>query len=201
MSGLIPNPKFGPANAKILESFPRHPGSRVPNCQYQRRLDLRMRAAKLQAVVPLYSGRVNNLPPVRFVDGKFEASVTFLHDHFALLTESSLGCATMPGLARGQETLSNGLKPPEGLGKAAEAAGGGEAGAAAGGGEAESGSESGSEAEAAAGPGPVDKRKAPAEPPAEPPATCVAYAYDMVVTYITSVMAERIYGELHPDVY
>jgi hypothetical protein len=108
-----------PGNSKVLDKrhlhLPRDPRSHVADSEFQRRMDSMLHGGRLSALGILISNRVIVSPPIRMLQDGFEVNVAAIHSHLALVAESVLSCALVPGLRNMQEKLCNRQSGPEGL--------------------------------------------------------------------------------------
>lgn len=108
-----------PNNNSVLgrehKHLPRDPQSRIPDTDFQRRMDSMLHGGRLSALNILISNKVTNSPPIRMHQDGIEVNVAAIHAHMALVAECVLACALVPGLRNSQEELCNRQSGPAGL--------------------------------------------------------------------------------------
>ena len=97
------------------EHLPRDPIAMTPDSALQRRLDSLLHGGRLSALSILTSNRIVSSPPIRMHADGIEINRGAIHSHVALLAESILTCALVPGLRNMQEAFCGGGSGPEGL--------------------------------------------------------------------------------------
>ena len=96
-------------------SKPRHPDSLVEDSDMQRRIDALILRNRLFATAIVASNYIAKEPPIRVYDNEIQVNAGILADHCALVAESVLACASIPGLKNAHEVFPDNGQAPMGL--------------------------------------------------------------------------------------